>query len=167
MEYYVVGYGSLMSHKSLSSTIPDRHFTPVIVKGYRRVFNILDEDSGHDVLNLVKSRKSFFNGVLFQVDDAELTRIKTREEIYNLESAYAYDFLSGKRLCKCVIVTDQIVAIDRKGRTPDRDYFVLCREAAYHISRRFGECWDKTTYTSDCKSVLAFLRKNKAYDTIK
>src|SRR3989344_5908505 len=97
MKYNIIGYGSLISHKSLNQTIPPRHFTPVIVKGYKRIFNLLDDRVPyHDILNLTKSKLSKFNGVMFQVDLKELRRIKKREYEYNLEQTWAYDFLTGK-----------------------------------------------------------------------
>src|SRR3989344_3087912 len=126
-----------MSHKSLRKTIPDKHFSPVIVKGYKRIFNL--SGGGHhpsDYLNLKKSKNSRFNGVLFQLNDSDLLKIKRREPEYNLEETWAYDFLTGKKLCKCYIVVDYIVSIDRMKKKPNKHYFTLCRESAYHISRQ-------------------------------
>lgn len=57
MKYNIIGYGSLISHKSLSKTIPDKHFTPVIVKGYERIFDLaVKKGSCPDVLNLKKTQ---------------------------------------------------------------------------------------------------------------
>jgi cation transport regulator ChaC len=168
MKYNIVGYGSLISHKSLNQTIPPKHFTPVIVKGYKRIFNLLDDRVPyHDILNLTKSKSSQFNGVMFQVDLKELRRIKKREYEYNLEQTWAYDFLTGKKLCKCLIVIDQVLAIDNKGRTPNRSYLRLCREAAYHISKEFGEYWDSTTFTASGKKIKDWIKTHKEYNTIK
>ncbi len=165
MKYNLVGYGSLISHKSLRRTIPDRHFTPVLVKGYKRVFNLsLKGGDDPDVLNVVRSKGHSFNGVLFQVDDTELRTIKERESDYNLEESFAYDFAIGKKLCKCLLVTDLLVAIDRRGKKPNKDYFLLCREAAYHISKKFGQFWDETTYTSKGDKISYWLKNNKVYE---
>ena len=167
MKRMVVGYGSLMSHQSLRETIPDKHFTPVIVKGYKRVFNLaIMGGKDPDVLNLEKSPNEEFNGVMFEVNDKELREFKKREEAYNLEETWAYDFLTGKKLCNCLIDIDYIVAIDKRHRKPNKDYFILCRESAYHISREFGKYWDSTTYTSDGERISSWLKKNKEYDTV-
>ena len=166
MKYNFVAYGSLMSHQSLRQSIPDKHFSPVIVKNYKRIFNLATEKSKYpDVLNIVKSKDSKFNGVLFQLNKKELKKVKEREPEYNLEETYAYDFLTGKRLCKCLVVIDRYIAIDKKHK-PNKKYFTLCREAAYHISREFGEFWDNTTYTSTGKKISEWVKYNKDYDTI-
>ena len=164
MEYHLIGYGSLMSHQSLRETIPDKHFTPVIVKGYKRIFNLAEKNG--DVLNLIKSRKSFFNGVLFKVNEKELIKIKKREDEYNLEETSAYDFLTKKKLCKCLIVTDNIISIDRKKRKPDKSYFTLCRESAYHISKEFGRYWDNTSFISNGQKVSNWIKNHPEYQTL-
>ena len=57
--------------------------------------------------------------------------------------------------------------IDNENKLPDKKYFILCREAAYHISNEFGKYWDNTTYTSDGEKVLKWMIKNPKYNTIK
>ncbi|MBI2451493.1 gamma-glutamylcyclotransferase [Candidatus Pacearchaeota archaeon] len=167
MNYKIVGYGSLISHKSLRESIPDKHFVPVIVRGFKRVFNLgLEKGKDPDVLNVVKDKKHFFNGVLFDVNEKELKKIKEREDDYNLEQIGAYDFLTGKELCKCFILIDQFVGIDHKKKKPNKSYFILCREAAYHISREFGKIWDETTFVSTGKKVSQWIKKHRDYDTI-
>ncbi|MFC1753035.1 gamma-glutamylcyclotransferase family protein [Thermoproteota archaeon] len=167
MKHKVVGYGSLISHKSLKKTIPDRQLTSVIVKGYRRIFNLaIKKDENPNVLNIERLDDSTFNGVLFEVNDEELVDIKEREWEYNLEEAWVYDFVTGKRLCKCFIVIDYVIAIDKNHRKPQKEYFILCREAAYHISEEFGKYWDNTTYTSDGEKISEWLKKNNEYDTL-
>lgn len=166
--YRVAAYGSLISHKSIRQTIPDRHFTPVIVKGYKRVFNLnLFKDNCHDVLNIVKSKNSQFNGVLFKVNKPELLTLKEREIEYNLEEVWAYDFLTHKKLCKCFIFVDPFLSLDKSNHTPHKSYFILCREAAYHISKEFGNYWDRNTFTSNNKPITHFLKTKKSYNTIK
>ena len=166
MKYNLVGYGSLMSHQSLREEIPDKHFTPVIIKKYKRIFNLAEKDTKDpDVLNVIKSPKAIFNGVMFQVNDSELKKIKKREEEYNLEETWAYDFLTKRKLCKCLIVTDNFVSIDRKKQKPNKRYFTLCREAAYHISKEFGMYWDNSTFIADGEKVISWLKKNPSYQT--
>ena len=167
MKYKIVGYGSLLSHKSLEETVPNKHFEQVIIKGYKRIFDLVEGAKKHkDVLNLVKSPDSFFNGVMFSLSLAELKKIKKREDIYNLEETWAYDFQSRKKLCKCLICIDPFIDIDKRGILPDKHYFILCREAAYHISKKFGELWDKTTFTAGDQKIRDWLTKNPGYDTI-
>jgi cation transport regulator ChaC len=168
MKYKVIGYGSLISHKSLKETIHDRKFEPVIVKGYKRIFNLaVNPKENYDVLNLEKDKKAEFNGVLFKVNEEELKKIKLREVEYNLEESEAYDFKTKKPLGKSFIVIDYTVNIDKNHKNPSKKYFILCREAAYHISQQFGEMWDKTTYISDNELVLDWLKNHPEYNTIK
>lgn len=164
MIYSMVGYGSLMSHDSLKETIKDKHFLPVIVNGYKRIFN-LSMGNGRDVLNLEKSAKSKFNGVLFKVNERDLREIKIREDEYNLEKTQVYDFRTGKPLGESLVVIDYLIDIDLKKHLPDKSYFILCRESAYHISKDFGEMWDETTFTSTGEKVSSWIKKNKAYDS--
>jgi hypothetical protein len=165
MQYNIVGYGSLISHKSLKETIYDRSFTPVIVKGYKRIFDLA---TGHgknrDLLNVIKSPEHKFNGVLFAVNDTELVKLKEREDDYNLAETVAYDFVTGKELCKCFITVDVLVGIDHSGVfAPENGYFILCREAAYHIGEDFGHYWDETTYTAKDEKISEWLKSHSEY----
>ena len=164
MHHNFIGYGSLMSHNSLKKTIKDKKFTPVIVKGYKRVFDLKENSS--DVLNLEKSPKSYFNGIMFSINDKELIKLKEREDDYNLEETKVYDFKTEKSLGIALIVIDYLVNIDKK-LLPDKSYFILCREAAYHISEEFGKLWDETTYTSKEEKVSDWIKTNRSYNTIK
>ena len=51
----MIGYGSLISHNSLKETINNKHFKPVIIKGYKRIFDIyVKKNENSDILNLEK-----------------------------------------------------------------------------------------------------------------
>ena len=167
MRQNIIGYGSLISHKSLKKTISDRKYVPVIVKGYKRIFNLeIKKTNDSDVLNLRSSKNSQFNAVLFQVNEKELRELMQREAPYNLEKTKVYDFLTLKKIGKAYLVIDYIVAIDHKNKKPTKKYFILCREAAYHISDEFGKMWDETTYTSSGKKIKNWLKENKDYNTL-
>lgn len=165
---YVVGYGSLISHASLRKTIPDKHFIPVVVKGYKRVFDLAVKESPDvNVLNLERDKNSQFNGVLFEINDKELVTLKKRESLYDIEIEWTYDFLTGKKLEKAMVVVDYVVGIDHRKRLPNKKYFILCREAAYHISKDFGLMFDNTTFTSSGAKISNWLKTHKAYNTLK
>ncbi len=169
VKHKLIGYGSLLSHKSFHTEATNtRVIGPVIVKGYKRIFNISETKAGDsDVLNLKKSKGSEFNGLLFEVDDEELERLSIREEGYNLEEVECYDFKTGKELGKAITCIDYYILIDRKKGLPERSYFILCREAAYQISQSFGKKWDETTFTSTGEKIAEWIKKHKDYDTIK
>ena len=163
--YHFVGYGSLISHDSLKDTIKDKKFTPVIVKGYKRIFNL--SINGKDILNLKKSPKSKFNGIIFSVNEKEFKKIKLREEEYNLEETEVYDFKTNKKIGKAFICIDYFLEIDHRKRLPNKSYFILCREAAYHLSKDFGKFWDNTTLISDNEKVSNWIKKHKEYNILK
>src|SRR3989344_8780702 len=128
MKYAFVAYGSLMSHKYLRKTISNKKFRPVIIKGYKRVFNVIDyKTDGFDVLNLRKSKNNYFNGVLFHLNKKELRKIRIREYNYELQEVNAYDFSTRKKIEKCFIVIDHYLFLDKKGEKPHKYYFTLCR----------------------------------------
>lgn len=167
MKYNIVGYGSLLNHKSLKATIKNKHFKQVIIKGYKRIFDLIDnKNKSTDILNITISPKSFFNGVLFSVDNAELKKIKIRELDYNLEEAWAYDFVTKEKLCKCIICVDPFIDIDNQQSKPNKNYFILCREAAYQLSKEFGHVWDQTTFTSSGENIEKWIKNNPQYNTI-
>lgn len=163
-KYNIVGYGSLISHNSLKEDCPNKHFIPVIVKGYKRIFNILEGKS--DILNIKKSRKSKFNGVLFKVNNPEFTKLKKREDIYTPDKTTCYDFKTKKISYECFVYLDHNLLIDRYHNKPNKNYFLLCRQAAYHISKEFGKFWDNTTFTSDGKKISNWLKQNPSYATL-
>ncbi len=145
-----VGYGSLINHQSLKETISDKKFIPIIVKGYKRIFDLEIRKNGKtDVLNLVKNKNKFFNGVLFKVNEKELKKLKKRESEYNIEEVNIYDFKTKKKCGKALIAIDYFIGIDYNHKKPNEHYFNLCRTGAYNLSKEFGKIWDETTYTSD------------------
>ena len=169
MKHAFIGYGSLLDHNSLSKTIADRKFIPVIIKKYQRIFNLKDEDdSDPDVLNAIPSPTHYFNAVMFYVNNEELIKLKRREEDYNLVEADVYDFNNkNKKIGRAFLSIDEVVGLDKQNKKPDRDYFIACREAAYRVSPEFGKIWDKTTYTAGGKKITSWLRNNPDYNTIK
>ncbi len=167
MEYNFVGYGSLINHNSLSKTIKDKIFILIIVKGYKRIFDIVEEDKKEDCLNIVKSEKDDFNAVMFKINEEELIKLKEREDVYNLEEVEVYDFKTLRKLGTALISSDPYVGIDKRGLLPDERYFILCREAAYNISEEFGNYWDKTTFTSKGKKISDWIKKHPEFDSLK
>lgn len=153
-----IGYGSLINSLSLKKTIDDKKFTPIIVKGYKRIFNLYVKDGAKtNVLNVVKEKDKFFNGVLFEVNDKELKKIKKREEGYNFRKVNAYDFKTGKKIGKGIISIFYLKKSDKINKNPNKKYFKICRNGAYKISKEFGKMWDETTYNSDSKKIINWM----------
>lgn len=166
--YNIIGYGSLLSHQSLLETCKNKKFTPIIVKDFKRVFNLKSEvNKKSDILNLKKQKNSLFNAVQFKVNKTELKKLKEREDWYNFEKTKYFDFKTRKLLGEGFISIDYSILIDKKGYKPEKSYFILCREAAYNISNSFGCFWDYTTYTSKNEKISDWINKNTEYNTIK
>jgi len=167
MNYKLIGYGSLISHKKWAQYATHKHhFKQVLVKGYKRIFDI--KYHGGDVLNVEKSVGHHFNAVMFTITPEELANLKRRESGYNLELCCVHDFKTGKKIGKGYLFIDYINAIEHhKKARPLKEYFKVCREAAYHISKKFGKEWDKTTYTADNEQIYSWLKNNKSFDSIR
>jgi N-formylglutamate amidohydrolase len=159
-----IGYGSLMSHQSLSQTIKDKHYVPVIIKGYKRVFDLrVNGGDRSDLLNVHKYPGHKMNGVMFSVSREEFEKLMSREHHYRAERVLAHDYTTGKPSGFGVLVCDHFLDIDHEGKKPDIEYFKECRRAAYLISDDFGRYWDETTYTSYGEVISKFIRRHKHY----
>ncbi|MBU3924258.1 MAG: hypothetical protein KJ592_05040 [Nanoarchaeota archaeon] len=163
-KYPIVGYGSLLSHSSLRETIKDKRFQKILVKGYKRIFNLIDGKT--DILNLEKSKTDHFNAILFYVNDEELKKLKLREDEYNLEKVDVFDFTTKEKISEAYISIDYIIDIDSGKKQPNKEYFTLCRSAAYELGNDFGKYWDETTYTSSNEKITNWIKKNKEYDKL-
>ena len=164
MKFNFVGYGSLVSHKSLRETVTDKKFRLVCIKGFKRIFDI--EEKRGDVLNILPSRKDKFNGVMFKLDKDEMRKMKRRENGYKMVETNVFDFKTRKSLGRALVAEDLNYEIDHSKRLPSKAYFILCREAAYHISRNFGSMWDKTTFISNGQIVSSWIKRHPEFDTI-
>ena len=164
MNFTMVGYGSLVSDNILQQASSNEKLVPVIVKGYKRVFNM---DSGRDPnekqLSVTKQDGHSFNGILFSVDAEQLEKLKKREWGYTLERVMTYNFSSGKEWEECQVFAGMAAYLSSDG-IPEKDYFILCRKGAYAISEEFGKYWDQTTYTSQGETISEWIKKNKEFD---
>ncbi len=163
MHHAVIGYGSLMSRASVGHFRSVKKVEPVIVKGFRRVFDLTIPHHSGDWLNVHASKKHYFNGVLFHVSEYDLRRIKEREDDYDFVSAWALHYDSEKRLAKGLLSVDDWVGLDKGKRLPQKNYFIECRKAAYGLGDDFGREWDETTFLSNGQKVSTWLRKNPSF----
>lgn len=151
----IIGYGSLIDPASRAKTIPPREATPIIVKGYRRIFNMAILDGPEpNVLNAERQQASSFNAVTIIVNEEELELLKRRETNYDPEHTPYYDPQKGEQLGTAIIFIGKKEAKDTSERPPNSKYLKLCRKAAYSIGINFGMQWDRTTLLAD-GTVLA------------
>ena len=79
---YVFGYGSLMNPKSLQKTLPGKSIAQsASIIGYRRIFNM--PVSGYLYLNIKPKANAKVDGVLINISDEELAKLKKREKGYS------------------------------------------------------------------------------------
>lgn len=173
MKILLVGYGSLLNLSSLRDTLNISSFTPVIIKGYKRIFNVkLSSSKTSDVLNIVKSKRHYFNGLMFQVDYRQLKMLIKREEPeYHLHPVEAIPFTAFKNssrspLINSFVFVDEYIHLDKKKRLPNKDYFIFCRQSAYSVGKEFGKSWDNTTYLASGEKISSWLKRSKEYDHV-
>lgn len=82
MTTYIFGYGSLMNSASRQLTGQTSTAIPTIVTGFKRYWGKID--SSYTISPLVVDKgEGLVNGVLLQVDDAELAEFDIRERGYH------------------------------------------------------------------------------------
>jgi hypothetical protein len=111
-ETLLVGYGTLLYRSSLGQSIgamaaESRPITPVIVRDYKRLFNVRPEhyQSSHKLnaagielgaMNVERSSGSSFNAVVIPVNALELEILDQREPYYRRATATVHDFSTGE-----------------------------------------------------------------------
>ncbi|MCB1021478.1 MAG: gamma-glutamylcyclotransferase, partial [Acidobacteria bacterium] len=114
MDTFLVGYGTLLNQGSLGHSIGQdaagaKRIVPVIVEGYRRLFNLRPthyESSSklsargieNAAMNVEPAPGARFNALAFSVTQDELAKLDQRERYYKRTSAPLLDFDSGESL---------------------------------------------------------------------
>jgi cation transport regulator ChaC len=156
----VVGYGSLMSKRSLRQTIRSHsNYREVWIHGYRRTFDLKSPkrlyepwDKDIAVLNVETAPKCRFNAVIFEVSPAMFHKIIEREKSYYMVKVKYTDYRDRKVEGEAFLFVGLEQNID-KNLHPRTHYFHICRKAAYDISEKFGRDWDSSTYLQNGRRV--------------
>ena len=172
MAVFIVGYGTLLYRKSVGDTIghsaKEKAYHPVIVKGYKRVFNLLpshyepsyrisDQPVERAAANIVSCEGALFNGLAFEVSDDELTEIDRRESHYDRIEVIIYDFESRNAIGNGYVYTantERATLTDDARFLPDWIDISWARTGAYRISPDFGLMYDQTTFLADCRTAV-------------
>ncbi len=162
----IIGYGSLLNKASAERTVVCcAEPRPIRVYGWRRVFNIIcDEDKDlktmdKAVLNVVPDKDAFFNGVLLEIDEDDLERLKMRECEYTIVTVDVCCFRTNEKLGKAILFVgkpDRLTYFIH----PDPDYYQLCREGAASFGEDFLKEWDETTFHACGKKVCELTALN-------
>lgn len=169
MKHLIVGFGTLLDVGSLGGTIgagaaQEKRYTPVIVKGYRRLFNLrpdhyqathrrFEDEREGGAANVEPAAGFAFNGLAFEASAEEVADLDQRERYYRKTEVEIFDFESGQSLgyglTYCSEPDARWIYRDNGLLMPRWDDIVLARGGAYRISRAFGEFYDRTTYLAD------------------
>lgn len=167
----VAGFGTLLLQESLGDTIGkvEKKFTPIVVKNYRRLFNLLPDHYEADnrlrvdftekaAANIEPAEGFQFNGLSFEANASDLEGLDKRERYYHRSIVPCFDFETGASLGVCHVYESPLDA-----RWIERDIakllplwrdIVYAREGAYRISEAFGQMYDETTYLADGETLL-------------
>lgn len=173
-ETLLVGYGTLLYRGSLGQSIgataaESRPITPVIVRGYKRLFNVRPEhyQSSHKVnaagielgaMNVEPSSGSSFNAVAIPVNAGELEILDQRERYYRRATMPVHDFLTGDPVGPGHVYAAELgsnwVERDIRQLLPRWQDIEWARAGAYAISHAFGQSYDATTYLADGETLM-------------
>lgn len=156
----IFGFGSLINTDSLRRTAPNvSDIRPAIVKGFRREFNLWDSISGWreehlkgipycalDIRN-DSDEQAKVNGVVFAVDEDELSSLIKREREYRLVETTAYDFKTDEPIGTCMLFS----ACKDNGKyahgSPTQiKYLGVCLEGAKRYGEEFYKTFLETTF---------------------
>ena len=140
----------------MQKTLGDRaktiHFKPVIIKEYKRIYNVFIpsykcKNAAANIVKIKSPNNYFLNAVMIEINDNELQLLNKREEIYTLKKVDSYDFITGKYLGVALTYLVEPHSIHFKNYIHPRllDVF-LAQSGAYQLSPQFGYIFDKTTF---------------------
>lgn len=170
----IVGFGTLLLQESLGDTVGQegagqKKFTPIIIKNYRRIFNLLPDHYEADnrlrqdgteigAANIEPAEGEQFNGLSFFADASDLDNLDKRERYYKRSVVSGYNFETGELMGECHVYESPLDARWLRRSNDEllplwRD-IVYARVGAYRISEAFGKMYDQTTYLADGKTLL-------------
>ena len=137
---------------------------PVVIPGYRRLFNLRAEHYRssnrlgrapieNGAMNVEPDPAASFNGLAFRVTEVELEILDARERYYLRLVAPAHDFdtreLVGEGHFYSAAVDAEWLERDPGRLLPLWRDIVWARRGAYAIGEAFGRYFDETTYLAD------------------
>jgi hypothetical protein len=168
----LVGFGTLLLQESLGDTVGSnskKKYTPVVVKNYKRLFNLLpDHYEAHNFLrmdgtekgaaNIEPTRGFKFNGLSFEANACDLESLDKRERYYKRSLVPYYDFETGNNLGMCYVYESPLnarwIVRNNSELLPLWRDIVYARVGAYRISKAFGEMYDATTFMADGRTRM-------------
>lgn len=169
----LVGYGTLLSRESTAKTVGDsastRPFEPVLVLGFRRLFNLRpdhyrpsfhlsDEPVEVTAMNVISWEGSWFNGLAFPVSPDDLAALDARERYYERVRVPVLAFPGREPLGDAWVYSAPpgAPAVISAGSSlrPQWEDLVLARAGAYAKGEDFGKMFDETTFMPDGQTLV-------------
>lgn len=157
----IFGYGSLLQLESLKATAPSaKNLRPVCIEGFQREFTLWDPigwtETNLDLANIpfcglnirpLPNSKERVNGIVFEVDEADLPALLDREKEYELIETTAYDFKTSEPIGSCMVFSANKTTgeYDFKSEAQKR-YLDVCLEGAAVYGDSFLNMFIDTTY---------------------
>lgn len=161
----LVGYGTLLNRASMEKTVGSsalrKPFFPVIVTGYRRLFNLVpdyyqpsfrlrDEPVEVGAANIQVAPGERFNGLAVPVTEGELSALDERERFYQRVEVQVFSFPDeepmGQAFAYSAPPDSPWVRMNDEALLPRWQDVVLAREGAYAVGGAFGRMYDATTF---------------------
>ncbi len=172
----IFGYGSLIHEKSRNSTARCGKAWAVDLQGYERSWEVRSAKRQMTVVGLHQSFEKTVNGVVFEIDEADLEKFDQREEHYNrieVDTKFMYTYN------RSVIPADlkAYTYVTKKAEAPNKDfpicysYLEICLLGCLRHDRLMGQQfvhwttkWLKPFFEDD--SAEGFLPTERQEDLI-
>lgn len=170
MNSILVGYGTLLFRESLGHSIGSgaagtKDVQPIVVHGYRRLFNLRPDHYlpltsnrlgvpgiENAAANVEAAEGHYFNGLAIPVTRDELVQLDLRERYYERRTVEGLDFESGTSVGECHVyvgVAQEYLVDDPQRLMPLWRDIVMARRGASAISEDFRRTFDSTTFVAD------------------
>jgi hypothetical protein len=179
---YLIGYGTLLLRASLGTSIgqgkaAEKAMLPVVVEGYRRVFNIRPDHytpskklmRGEEAaaMNVEEAAGQRVNGVAFTTTLEDLAALDQREACYERHVVAVRAFEDGSVLGEGHIYVgcEPWITRDPDRLMPLWRDVVWGRTGAYQLSEAFGAFFDETTFLGDGTTRVLDVYRDLLADT--
>ncbi|NVK30477.1 MAG: gamma-glutamylcyclotransferase [Gammaproteobacteria bacterium] len=146
----IFGYGSLISPDSRSRTAGSGMSVPLTVDGFERRFSILNEAAGMASGAVFLNSESVCNGILFGVDDDQLSAFDARELPWGYaRTALSVDETTFARADNWVYLLDTYRAPTRAAPIV-QSYVDVIIDGCLQVSEAFATQFVEQTHNWDC-----------------
>jgi len=180
----IFGYGSLMSIKSVQSTMPNaNNFRPGTLNNYMRIFSLINRNENKNnyenehskeiaILSVKSKKNSSIKGIIFDIPVYELNNFFEREKNYTIKKLNVID---NNKLHSCYVCLENeneyinsINSIKKlncgSDMKPEQNYLLMCLNVIlnindYNLSFRNSKMeyiknFFDHCYLADCKTTI-------------